>query len=343
LITWQWRPASDAPEVLDLVARAAAADQEMGFSTIASGAGSPDGQSFDLLARTTRTTRPRVSGGGGGTGAGAGEPALAGCLRLHVTGEGAGEACLLTDPGYRSLGIATAVLEGLRRPSAPGSGWPSPGLRRVAFWAAGSHPAAERLARRFGLPVTAELVRLRRRLTDADFAAGSADSYPLVDLDDLGANQARLASSELAAAEISGWRLATAGRRAAAESDQICTRVALSSHGQPCGLVRVRTARPAAAAAATETVAGETVAGETAAGETLAKDRTGLITAIRAGLDADRPAVLRALITDAVLTLAAMGQDSVEVALTAEHAELAALLRSMRFRHDQTDVCYELS
>jgi mycothiol synthase len=317
LITWQWRQASDAPDVRDLITRAAAADQEMGFSTIASGragASAPRVRSFDLLARGVRR----------GTEPGAGPEAPAACLRLDLADDGTGEACLLTDPGYRSLGIATALLEGLGRPSAPGSGWPSPELRTVAFWAAGSHPAAERLARRFGLTPTAEVVRLRRRLTGGGEAGRTAGDYRVADLAGLDPDRVRKISREVAVTQLSGWRLPTAGRPAPAESDRQCARVALAPDGRVCGLVYLRAVGPAA-------------------GETTTADRTGLITAIGAGPDADRRAVLEALITDALRALASMGQDHAEAALPAQEAELAGLLRSMRFRHDQTDVCYELS
>jgi mycothiol synthase len=319
LITWQWRPASDAPDVCELIARAAAADQEMGFSTIAA-MDSPDAHTFDLLVRTS--LRGTTSGGGGRastavTSAGerdAGDTVLAGCIRLRADGAEA-EACLLIDPDYRSLGIATAVLEGLGRPSSPGSRWPLPGLRQVAFWAAGSHPASERLASRLGLVPAAEVTRLRRRLSGGSEAGRPAGDCAVADLPD---------ASEVAITELSGWRLPAAGRPAPAEDDRQFTRVALAPDGRVTGLVRFRSAG-------------------LATGEATTADRAGIITAIGFGPDGDRPAVMRALVQDAMVTLAAAGQDYAEVAVTAGDPDLAALLRSMRFRHDQTDVRYELS
>ena len=338
MITWQWRPASDAPDVHELITRAAVADQEMGFSAIAAFC-QPDAETFDLLVRAPLRG---TAGGAGRAGAAetsrgevvAGDTVLAGCIRLRVSGAEA-EACLLIDPDYRSLGIATAVLEDLGRPSSAGSRWPSPGLRRVAFWAAGSHPASERLARRFGLTATAEVARLRRRLTAGAEAGRTGGEYSVVDLADLDAGRATGVASAVAVTELTGWRLATAGRRAPGDYDRERVRVALDPDGRACGLVYLRAAVPASTGAETEA--------ETVADEATAPDRTGLITAIGVGPDADRRGVLEALITDALRTFACLGEHYAEVTVTAGDTEFAALLRSMRFRHDQTDVCYELS
>jgi ribosomal protein S18 acetylase RimI-like enzyme len=137
----------------------------------------------------------------------------------------------------------------------------------------------------------------------------------------------------VAVTELTGWRLATAGRRAPGDYDRERVRLALDPDGRACGLVYLRAAVPASTGAETEAVADETTA----------PDRTGLITAIGVGPDADRRGVLEALITDALRTFACLGEHYAEVTVTAGDREFAALLRSMRFRHDQTDVCYELS
>jgi mycothiol synthase len=313
LISWQWRPACDTPEVAGLMARAAGADQEMGFSALGPAVSFPSARAMDLLAWTAARNGPAASQGRGAPT----ETQLAACLRLRLSTDGSGEASLVTDPDCRSLGIATTILEGIGRPSGPASGWPSPGLRRVSFWAAGSHPAADRLARRFGLPITAEVARLRRRLTAADSGPGprpgSAGQHRITELAGRAADLSRLAVTEL-----TGWQLATAGRRVPAGPDRLRTRVLLGQDGQPSGLARIRAA-PATAAP---------------------PERTGLITAIA---DGGHAGALELLITDALRVLASMGQDHAEVALPAEQAELTALLRSLGFRHDQTDICYELS
>jgi len=296
------------------MARAAAADQEMGFSALGPAVSSSSARAMDLLAWTAARNGQAASGPGRGAPA---QTPLAACLRLRLAADGSGEASLVTDPDYRSLGIATAILEGIGRPSGTGSGWPSPGPRRVSFWAAGSHPAADRLARRFGLRITAEVARLRCRLAVADSGPapgpGSGGRHRIADRTGPDADLSRLAVTEL-----NGWQLATAGRRGPAGPDRLRTRVLLSRDGQPSGFVRIRAAPVTAAR----------------------PERTGLITAIA---DGGHPAALELLVTDAMRTLASMGQDHAEVTVAAQRAELTALLRSLGFRHDQTDICYELS
>ncbi|WP_345419397.1 hypothetical protein [Pseudonocardia xishanensis] len=56
---------------------------------------------------------------------------------------------LVVDPERRSIGVATAVVEALG--TDPSQGWVDTGARALRASAYGSHPAAERLARRFGV------------------------------------------------------------------------------------------------------------------------------------------------------------------------------------------------
>ncbi|MFE7226897.1 hypothetical protein ACFU7D_19025 [Nocardioides sp. NPDC057577] len=68
-------------------------------------------------------------------------------LRLDVRGEVA-DVQLVVRPEFRSHGIATLLAELLDEQP---TGWSSvAGVRRLRAWAHGAHPAAERMARRFG-------------------------------------------------------------------------------------------------------------------------------------------------------------------------------------------------
>lgn len=68
-------------------------------------------------------------------------------LRLDVRGETA-DVQLVVRPEFRSHGVATLLAELLDEQP---TGWSSiAGVRRLRAWAHGAHPAAERMARRFG-------------------------------------------------------------------------------------------------------------------------------------------------------------------------------------------------
>ncbi|WP_435769031.1 hypothetical protein [Nocardioides sp. SYSU DS0651] len=70
-------------------------------------------------------------------------------LRLDVV-DGIGHAQFVVRPEFRSHGIATLMAELLAEPG----GWSAvPGLREVRTWSHGGHPAADRMARRFGAGV----------------------------------------------------------------------------------------------------------------------------------------------------------------------------------------------
>ncbi|GAB2857989.1 hypothetical protein GCM10022221_67000 [Actinocorallia aurea] len=71
-----------------------------------------------------------------------------------------GDGRFVVRPDFRSTGVATALLELL---GTDASAWPVPGP--VGGWADGHHPAAERLARRFGLAETGRIWRTLRPLT----------------------------------------------------------------------------------------------------------------------------------------------------------------------------------
>ena len=80
---------------------------------------------------------------------------LAGVLTIRDLGDGTGTAELVVDPVRRAIGVATAVLEELGTAPDPERGWAATGLHALHAVAHGSHPAAERLARRSAVATSA--------------------------------------------------------------------------------------------------------------------------------------------------------------------------------------------
>jgi mycothiol synthase len=69
-------------------------------------------------------------------------------LRLDVDRAGGAIAQMIVDRDYRSLGIGTLLVERLAEFAGPG--FAGTGALEVTAWAHGGHPAADRMARRFG-------------------------------------------------------------------------------------------------------------------------------------------------------------------------------------------------
>jgi mycothiol synthase len=79
---------------------------------------------------------------------GSADTPLVAFLRLDVDRTGEAIAQMLVHRGYRSLGIGTLMLEKLS--AYEGVGFAGTGALTITSWAHGSHPAADRMARRFG-------------------------------------------------------------------------------------------------------------------------------------------------------------------------------------------------
>jgi mycothiol synthase len=77
---------------------------------------------------------------------------------------GQGAARVIVHPDFRSRGVATMLVETIGLDTGS-QGWLDSGARSVAAWAWGHHPAAQRLARRFGLTELARTWLLLRHLT----------------------------------------------------------------------------------------------------------------------------------------------------------------------------------
>ncbi|ROO85302.1 mycothiol synthase [Actinocorallia herbida] len=129
----------DLKEALELVRICAEFDAEAGFTGVTEEAGTGPGPHL-LVRRDADASLVAYA--------------------CFTTEDGMTDGRFVVHPGFRSIGIATTLLE-LLGPDA--ASWPVPGP--VGGWADGHHPAAERLARRFALPETGRVWRTLRPLT----------------------------------------------------------------------------------------------------------------------------------------------------------------------------------
>ncbi|AKE88798.1 acetyltransferase [Rhodococcus sp. WB1] len=162
MISYQWcseLDSGDRDEVLALVAAAAEYDEEAGFSRIHPGdvtSTSRDGvrvSHLPIKARkdlSARDDAPLV---------------IVAYLHLQVDGEGLGTVQFVVHPDYRSRGVATMLVEEIGLGTTADGGWERTGAVALRCWAYSTHPASERLARRFGIPAVGRLWTLFRHLS----------------------------------------------------------------------------------------------------------------------------------------------------------------------------------
>jgi mycothiol synthase len=142
----------EAAELAAMIAQAADYDAEAGFSTASPSEGAGDDGEvavFQILARLT----PGLHGST--------DTPLVAFLRLDVDPEGSAIAQMLVHRDHRSLGIGTLLLE--RLSGREGSGFAGTGAVTITVWAHGSHPAAHRMASRFGGLESSSRWKLTRR------------------------------------------------------------------------------------------------------------------------------------------------------------------------------------
>ncbi|WP_019875196.1 hypothetical protein [Sporichthya polymorpha] len=130
----------ESAELSALISSSAVYDEEAGFSTVDLQADLDDNHEvFQVLARST----PGFHGSE--------ETPLVAYFRLAVDRAGGAVAQMLVKPEFRSLGIATLMVETLSE--RPGEGFAGTGAVSISCWARGNHPAADRMSRRFGAEV----------------------------------------------------------------------------------------------------------------------------------------------------------------------------------------------
>lgn len=171
MIKYEWRnelSRSEADELAGLLARASAYDAEAGYNTVdfADVAGSlADGSPARhlviwMLPHATAMDEPTAP------------ECIAGLLRLVGASSGSAEATAVIDPGLRSIGIMTLLLEQVGLDTTSADGWLGTGAHTVTAWARGNHPASGRLSNRFLIPRTRRVWQLIRGIeSELDIAA----------------------------------------------------------------------------------------------------------------------------------------------------------------------------
>lgn len=148
-------PADQADDLAQLVADAVKYDAEAGFSTADPLRKAADGSTLHHLLVSMPPKGSR------------GSPDLdrlpdvdvVAYLRLEVV-DGIGEAAFVVRPEFRSLGVATLLMERLL---AEPEGWAAvDGLRVVQAWSHSAHPAAERMSWRFEAEAVQEIHKTLR-------------------------------------------------------------------------------------------------------------------------------------------------------------------------------------
>ncbi|MFZ0712638.1 GNAT family N-acetyltransferase, partial [Mycobacterium sp.] len=162
MISYQWCStlnAGDREEVLALVAAAAEFDEEAGFSHIQPDEVDTVGREglrvFHLPVKAHRDLSFRDDA----------PKVIVSYLRLLVDDAGLGTIQYVVHPDYRSRGLTTMLVEELGLDVDARNGWADTGARALRCWAYGTHPASERLTRRFGISAVSRLSTLIRHLS----------------------------------------------------------------------------------------------------------------------------------------------------------------------------------
>jgi hypothetical protein len=172
MIKYEWRTELSRPEADELaalLARAAAYDAEPGYSTIdfadvAQSLATDDSPDRHLLIwmlpHATAMDEPNTP------------ECIAGLLRITGAANGCAEGAAVIDPGLRSIGIMTLLLEQVGLVTSGPGGWLGSGAHTVTAWARGNHPASGRLSDRFLIPRTRRVWQLIRGTEpESDLAA----------------------------------------------------------------------------------------------------------------------------------------------------------------------------
>lgn len=143
MIDWSWADVLSGPDlaaVRELLAVAADYDAEAGFATSV-----PEAPAGGLLRHLLVTMPPPGSRESPELDA-LPDVRVVAYLRLDADGD-TGVVQLVVHPAFRSLGIATLLVERLDEEG----GWQvAPSMRWLRAWAHGAHPAADRMGKRFG-------------------------------------------------------------------------------------------------------------------------------------------------------------------------------------------------
>lgn len=143
MIDFEWHTeleAVDEPELREMLASAAAVDEEPGFPRLSLDDPISEGTSHLLV---WLHADPRLDSDL------ALHRVLAAYLRVEPQEGGLGEASYVVRPELRSRGITTLLLEKIGLDVNTSGGWQGTGVNQLRVWAQGNHPAAHRVSMRF--------------------------------------------------------------------------------------------------------------------------------------------------------------------------------------------------
>ena len=162
IISYSWTPqleGEDLEQVLALVTAASEYDDEAGFAQIdpadVRSTGTAGIRVLHLPIRARRDLEPVDD-----------VPlVVVAYLRLAIGAGGLATVSYVVHPEYRSRGLTTLLVEQLGLDVDAEAGWGATGASALRCWAYSTHPAADRLTRRFGVDAIAEQWGLARPLT----------------------------------------------------------------------------------------------------------------------------------------------------------------------------------
>jgi mycothiol synthase len=311
VITVDWPQQLDpatATEVEALLAEATAEDTEAGFST-AVPFDATDGSSATRLQAVGRLEPERDV-----------DTPVVAYLRIDIVGPHTGVAQFVVHPRYRSLGVATLFMEQIGTDMSRAGGWAGTGLNGIDIWAHGGHPAAGRMARRFGAVRVRAVWKLYRLLRDWNLPAADEHAVAGVQLIEMSPTDATAVLAELPAllGTAGAHTLAVHPRDAARLAGTSRHLVAVDPTGAYVGAVRF------------------------SAPEEIDEEKVGTIATVAVGPGPGRRALCTALVSRALVELAAAGARSAELYVDADSPDAVALSRVLDFEHDQSDLCYRL-
>ncbi|WP_051192774.1 GNAT family N-acetyltransferase [Nocardia jiangxiensis] len=219
----------DRAEATALVEAAARYDEEAGFSVVSA-------REVESVSTAERSVWHLPIKARRGLSVRADAPlVMVGYLHLSIDPQGQGTVRYTVHPDYRSRGVTTLLVEELGLDVGGADGWCGRGATSLRCWAYGSHPASERLTRRFSIAPIARLWTMARHLAGpfavplapAGFPGGMSIEGPVDLTDDAVVSKVRdvLARQGLTQAQFEQFR-AEFGERtgqvviAAAGSDQ---------------------------------------------------------------------------------------------------------------------------
>ncbi|KAA9156773.1 hypothetical protein FPZ12_026760 [Amycolatopsis acidicola] len=298
MITYEWADSwHEEPEVVALLDESARFDAEQGFSATPPQL-DPGPAGHARHRELVAWMSPEV---GSVT---PGRRCAVAFARVSIGGDGDGVLELLVHPEFRSLGVGTLLAEELGFVVGE-QGWAGTGATSLRTWARGSHPAAERMGRRFGAEVERSVWRIVRPGKAHDRLP--VDSFGIT-VEPAGAEREKLA------------RVSTAWLAPVDKNDDAELLVAKDKEGAVVGFVALNL--PGAPGSE--------------------GPRLGTIRTLGLAPGADEHAARATLLSHAVDHLTEAGAREVDMLVNAVGDDLVRTCRVLGFHHDQTDLCFRV-